>query len=143
MEEKESQREYSFSLKNIALLEKTLSLKAPVNKGDEFDFNVSLQIDGKPKSTECFHVMNVQISRKDEKDVLGSITLGCTFSIPHYQEYLHYSKDNASLPEELINLLNAVIIGTMRGVMFSEFRGTFLSTAYLPVLDPRKLLKEE
>ena len=80
MEEKESQREYSFSLKSVTLLEKALSLKAPINKGNEFDFNVSLQIEGKPKSTECFHVMNVQVLRKNEKDVLGSITLGCTFT---------------------------------------------------------------
>ena len=47
-----------------------------------------------------------------------------------------------SFPKIYLNLLNAVVIGTMRGVLYSELRGTQLDDAILPVLDPSKLQRE-
>jgi hypothetical protein len=34
-------------------------------------------------------------------------------------------------------------MGTLRGVMFSEFCGTYLEKAYLPVLDPNQFQQVE
>jgi hypothetical protein len=132
---------YSFSLKRMLLLEKTFFLHAPLAKGEEYSFDVSIQIDGKPEIQESTHIMSVKVVKKGEKNPVGTIVLGCNFSIPNYQEYLLSSDDKVSLPDELIQLLNVVVVGAMRGVMFSEFRGTSLGAAYLPVLDARRLSK--
>jgi hypothetical protein len=139
MQEKDP--EYSFMLKRIVLLEKTLFLKGLANRDTEFAFDVSLQLDAKPEVQECVHMMTVKITRKAEKEPVASIILGCTFSIPKYLEYAQTSDDGISLPDDLIQLLNTVTVGTIRGVMFSEFRGTFLNNVYLPILDTRKFIR--
>jgi hypothetical protein len=139
----ERETEYSFTIKRIVLLEKTFSIRPPILKDEEFAFDVSLQSEGKPELQECAQVMTVKIQKKGEKNSIGTISIGCTFSIPNYQEYVLASDDKISLPEQLMQLLNAAIIGTIRGVMFSEFRGTMLGGAYLPVLDPRRFKKDD
>ena len=141
MPNKEPDIEYSFALKRIALLEKNLSLKASINKTEEFTFEVALQINEKPDVSESLHIMTVKIARKGEKENIGSLTLAFTFTIPNFQEYVQIIEGKQSLPEDLTNLLNTVVVGTIRGVMFSEFRGTVLANAYLPVLDARKFVK--
>jgi hypothetical protein len=41
------------------------------------------------------------------------------------------------LPSGIIDLLNSVSVSTVRGMMFSAFKGTFLHNAVLPVIDPK------
>lgn len=137
MESADSNKQYSFTLKRINLLEKSLSFNGPISNIDEFSFEISLQIASNLDLKESHHIMRVTINSKKDVQKLGSISLGCTFFIPDYLEIKTSHPDTASLPNELIYLLNTVIIGTMRGVMYSEFRGTILNNAYLPVLDPR------
>ena len=138
MENTGPNKEYSFELKRVSLLEKNLNLQNHAGKQDEFEFDISLQIRNNRESKECLHLMRVGINSKKTEKLVGSIQLLCAFSIPNFEEYVSDSEKGSSLPEDLLYLLNSVIIGTMRGVMFSEFRGTVLNNAYLPVLDPRK-----
>lgn len=139
----DTNKEYSFTLKRINLLEKSLRFTSPISKGEEFAFNISLQVAGTPDAKESVHIMGVDINRKKDGEKLGSIQLGCTFSIQNFEEYVSDGNNIGALPQDLLYLLNTVVIGTMRGVMFSEFRGTFLSNAYLPVLDPRGFEKAD
>jgi hypothetical protein len=136
--ENTGQKEYSFELKRIALLEKNLNLLNQGGKLDDFAFDVSLQIGNDPEAKECLHIMRVGINSKKSGQPMGSIQLLCAFFIPKFEEYILDGDKNSSLPKDLLYLLNSVIIGTMRGVMFSEFRGTALNNAFLPVLDPRQ-----
>jgi hypothetical protein len=53
------------------------------------------------------------------------------------------SEDAISLPDDMLDLLNTVTIGTARGVLYSELRGTYLDHAILPVLDPRAFQRVE
>jgi len=138
MENSDPNKEYAFELKRVTLLEKNLNISNQGGKQDEFAFDVSLQIGNNPESKECLHIMRVEITSKKTAKLVGSIQLLCAFLIPNFEEYISDSDKNQSLPKDLLYLLNSVIIGTMRGVMFSEFRGTVLNNAYLPVLDPRK-----
>lgn len=139
----EKEKEYSFTLKRVVLLEKSFHISPPIAKDEEFAFDVSLQSEGKPDLQECVQAMTVKIQKKGERVPIGTIAIGCTYSIPDYQDYILESDDGHSLPDELMQLLNTFIIGTIRGVMFSEFRGTVLGGAYLPVLDPRKFRKDD
>jgi hypothetical protein len=138
MEDTTPNKEYSFELKRITLLEKNLNLLSQAGKLDEFAFDVSLQIGNNPESKECLHIMKVGIKSKKTEKLVGSIQLLCAFFIQNFEEYISEGDKSSSLPKDLLYLLNSVIIGTMRGVMFSEFRGTVLNNAFLPVLDPRK-----
>lgn len=138
MENTVANKEYSFELKRISLLEKNLTLLNQTGKLDEFTFDISLQIGNNPEMKECLHIMRVAINSKKLEKLVGSIQLLCAFFIPNFEEYIISGDQNSSLPKDLLYLLNSVVIGTMRGVMYSEFRGTVLNNAYLPVLDPRQ-----
>lgn len=136
MKKEESDKGYSFTLKKIHLIEKSLSLVDSTTKNEEFTFDVSLQIGNNAELKETIHIMQVLINTKKNKSKAGSIKLACSFFIPNSDEYS--TGNNVSLPQDFIYLLNTVVIGTMRGVMYSEFRGTILNNAYLPVLDPKQ-----
>jgi hypothetical protein len=44
---------------------------------------------------------------------------------------------NLNVPQGLTELLAVQAIATMRGIMFSTFKGTFLHNAVLPLIDTR------
>ena len=47
------------------------------------------------------------------------------------------------LPDGLADILNSVALSTARGIMFSEFKGTLLHHAFLPIVDVKSLNREE
>ena len=138
MENTEPDKEYSFELKRMSILEKSLTLLNQGGKQDEFAFDVALKIGNNPETKECLHIMRVRINSKSTGKTVGSIQLLCAFFIPNFEDYASDGDNKPSLPKDLLYLLNSVVIGTMRGIMFGEFRGTVLNNAYLPVLDPRQ-----
>lgn len=130
---------YSFVLKKVELIEKTLRVYNKKDKKTEYDFDMSLQISPDLGDNRCFHMMAVNISPKNhEKDIIASFRLVFIFEISDLKNISIETNEGVILPEGLLNLLNAVVIGTMRGVIFSELRGTLLDDAILPVLDPSK-----
>jgi hypothetical protein len=42
-----------------------------------------------------------------------------------------------AIPDPIVETLNILTIGTARGIMFSEFKGTWLHSNFLPVIDPK------
>lgn len=130
---------YSFVLKQIDLIEKSLRIYSKKDKKAEYDYDISLQIVPNPVDNYSFHLISVNISPKgQEKDIIATVKLSFIFEISNLQNIAIVENDDITLPEGLLNLLNAVVIGTMRGVLFSELRGTQLDDAILPVLDPSK-----
>lgn len=139
----DSQSSYSFVLKRIDLIEKSLNVYYKKEKKIEYDYQISLRIAPSPEENQSLHLMSVTIIPKgNEKDILATVTLAFTFTIFDLQSIAKVNEDGIALPDNLLNLLNAVVIGTMRGVLYSELRGTPVEDAILPVLDPSKFQRE-
>jgi hypothetical protein len=143
MKVKEASQGYSFSITSIQLIEKQLSFPPKRDKVTEFDFDISLNITTNREKKQSIHFMNVTVTTKEDKKKVGSLSMVCFFQIDEFDTILVQEENEIRLPQDLIYLLNTVVIGTARGVMYSEFRGTFLDEAYLPVLDPRQFQKKE
>jgi hypothetical protein len=138
----QGQISYSFLLKKIDLIEKTVKVYKREKKID-YDYNIEVQIIPSPSENRCICIMGVAIFPKNyEKEILAFVRLGFVFEIFELEKIAIIDGNSVSLPPGLLNLLNAVVIGTMRGVLFSELRGTHLEDAILPVLDPSKFQKE-
>lgn len=129
---------YSFALKKIQLLEKSLGVIAKKESEDKYDFDISLKVNLNDENQICINMFSVKVKLKTEKNILASISILCVFEIFNYDQVVLKASPTPELPNALLNLLNTVVIGTMRGVMFSEFRGTALDNVVLPVLDPSK-----
>ena len=46
------------------------------------------------------------------------------------------------LPTDIIVTINSISISTIRGIMFSTFKGTYLHNAFLPIIDPKSFNSE-
>jgi hypothetical protein len=65
------------------------------------------------------------------------------FEIPDLKEYVDPKNNIPKLPEEFLTTINSISISTVRGVMFSQFKGTFLHNAILPVVDPKSFISQK
>jgi hypothetical protein len=137
------QKDYSFALKRIQLLEKSLGIVAKRESDSNYDFDISSSISIDVEKHLSMHVFAVKVKFKPDNRELASVSIVCVFDIFNFNEVISTDSTNPSLPPDLLNLLNTVVIGTMRGVMFSEFRGTALDNLILPVLDPTKFKRTE
>lgn len=70
---------------------------------------------------------------------LGSIKVGVIFEIANFDDYIDEMNKKLTLPDVIFLTFNSIGISTTRGVMFSQFKGTFLHNAFLPVIDPKQL----
>jgi hypothetical protein len=137
--------EYSLSPYSVSRVEKSLRIYNKKDKKVDYDYGISLQIIPSPPDNQCFNIMSVKIFPKSqEKEIIATMRLGFIFEIFDLEKIaIKNEDDSVTLPAKLLDLLNAVVIGTMRGVIFSEFRGTQLDDVILPVLDPTKFQKGE
>lgn len=140
---KEYQQEYSFSLKKVQLVEKTLTAIPKRENEKDYDFDIALNITLDPEKRASIHLLSVSVKTKVSNKKLGSVAIFCFFDITNFEDVVVNDQNGQTLPQALINLLNTVVIGTMRGVMYSEFRGTVLDNVLLPVLDPRRFEKQQ
>jgi len=139
---------YSFSLKDIEILEKSYVYTPDKPEGD-YNFEISLNVNTDMPAGRTVHIFNVVIfinnensgGKKEGKRQVGSLSVGYIFHIINLNEIALVENNQITLPPDLLSLLNGVVIGTTRGILFSEYRGTVLSNAILPVLDPRSFTK--
>lgn len=134
--------EYSFSLKKIQIVEKTMLAIPRKESQINFDYDISLNVTLDPEKKHSIHFMSVSVKNKNDNKKIASISIACLFEIANFDKLVISDQNEMALPQGLSNLLNTVVIGTIRGIMYSELRGTFLDDAILPVLDPRRFQKK-
>lgn len=126
---------YTFSITRIELHEKSMKLDL-CRDDQQCQFGVEISVNTQDK--ESHHKIIITMMREDG-EIIASISLACIFSIPDLDQYRNVQSGKLELPTDLVLLLNTVTIGTARGIMFSEFRGTVLHDVLLPVIDPSQL----
>ena len=128
-------------LKSIEILKTNLNL--PQAKDviiNTFNFNVNLESKADANNKLLFVIVAVEISSEDKNHVFGSLTASCIYEINNFEDNIKISKDGKIvMSQQLTDMLNSISISTIRGVMFSTFKGTFLHNAYLPIISPRSL----
>lgn len=130
---------YTFSLNRIELIEKSMYWER-VNNDLPFQFALQIQVVSNSVENESHHIADVKVLQDKSSDTeIARVKLNCVFHVPDILQYQNNKTQQIQLPDEFMLLLNTVVIGTARGVMFSEFRGTFLHQTILPVIDPTQL----
>ena len=130
---------YPVKLKSLELID--FSMICPQKhkietKGLNFNINVEHKINKDKKIV--YVIVSVDIIHEDKETCLANIKASCNFEIPELDTFISPDQqDRINLPPDIIDLLNSVSVSTLRGIMFSAFRGTFLHNAVLPVIDPK------
>ena len=134
----------SFQLKGIELLDFCFNNPKKLIPA-QMVFNFDIKLEHKILADNNFIVVVVSIDiNNDKRDIkFGSIMVSCIFEIPELKEYIDPKNNAPKLSEEFLTTINSISISTVRGVMFSQFSGTFLHNAILPVVDPKSFVSQK
>ncbi len=140
----ENKKTLSFQIKNIEILDVQINLQE--NKQEDYlkdlGFNISIQNKFDFEKELILSIPKIEIHSQIDNALLGLIRVNCIFHIPHLSNHTQSKDTSPGIPEQLLLTLNAVSLSTTRGVMFSQFKGTFLQSIILPVIDPSTLKRE-
>ena len=107
-----------------------------------FHFDLKLQHRINAEKQLVFVITSINILDKDKTTQVGYLETSCIFHVENFKEF--QGDDNQmKFPDSFISEINAMAISTTRGIMFAEFKGTFLHKAVLPVFQNEQLRKEQ
>ena len=138
-------KQIPFQIKNIEILDININFPGPIiQKNNTFYYNINLQHRINQENKLIFVDTSVEIMHQDKKTKMGFLKASCVYFV---ETLLDYRSDKEGmlfdLPEVFITTLNSISISTTRGIMFSQFKGTFLHNAVLPILDPKGFKAEK
>ena len=134
---------FTFSIKGIEILDFNLIYPPPDIKDIKtFNFNINAEQKISIENNILLNLITVDILNEDNVTKLGSIKVNLIFEIANFEEFIDEKTKNLILPGEVLLVMNSLSISTTRGVMFSQFKGTHLHNAILPVIDPKQMTNQ-
>lgn len=138
----ESSKTFGIKIHGIELIEKHLfRLVAGININEQlFDLVIQGTVD-KANKLIIYFVTGTIRPKSDDQIELGRITIACGYYIDNFEEAVISNTDDGkfTIDGNLDLTLRSLSISTLRGVVFSEFRGTVLHKVFLPIIDATKL----
>lgn len=132
----EKEQNISFRLKNIELLQSSLaSIDYVITNETIFKFNINIEHLVNINENYIALKPNVEIFTEENDFVLGKLSSSLIFEFENLNSYVVVNE--VKLPSDIIIAMNSISISTIRGIMFSTFKGTYLHNAFLPVIDPK------
>jgi len=134
--------EIKFLIKGIELLDSNITYpKAPLIGEVVFKFDINVEIKIINEQSLIMAIVSVGILDNKTIDKYGFIRVNCIFGIDNFASFVNSDTKKVDFPKPFITSLNSIALSTTRGIMFDQFRGTFLNGAILPILDPTFLEK--
>jgi hypothetical protein len=115
----------------------------PENVLINFQFETNIEIKLNFDNKLVFIVPQITILNQKTQKKLGKIRVSCVYHIENFDDFADIKNHTIHFPENFERILNSISISTVRGVMYGQFRGTFLQNAILPVIDPQSLVKNK
>ena len=136
--------DFEFRITTIDLIEKYFQ-RSP-NQGSELpevQFNLVMNVSIDKESRKITIILSVRMNLINNDSIVANISVGCTFEIINFEEIIIQKEGTLTIPDAILETLNILTIGTTRGIMFSEFRGTWLHNTILPVIDPKSFIVDK
>lgn len=127
----------------IEILDKKLNQVKNISDDQEFRFEIKAQLSARMERELAIVFSQVNIRKNDDEEILASLTIACGFLIPQMADHLPMDAAGIKIPKDIDLMLRGMTISTMRGVLFSELRGTVLHKAYLPMIEPQTMTIDE
>jgi len=127
----------TFAVVGIELLEfsiKSYDKVIPENTPYKYNINIDHRFNINQKN--MFVIASVEIFGGNEEAELCTAKVSCIYNIDNLPDFVKEKK--VELPEQFIITINSISLSTVRGVLFTLFRGTHLHNLILPILDPKE-----
>jgi hypothetical protein len=134
----------NFQLKGIELL--NIFLEHPKQVIPDIKaFQFDIKLEHKINTDNKFIIVVIYIDLfNEQKDLkFGSLTSSCIFEISNFHDFVDSKNNSVQFPDDFLTTINSITISTARGIMFNQFRGTFLHNAYLPIVDPKSFIPQK
>ena len=127
----------------IELIAKSLEPPiAPIEK-ENIDFNFLVDIRVSEQQKEALVLTDVTVLKHSDKTKMAFFKLLTSFEIMNFEESFKKVDDHKfEVPLALEILLKSAGLSTIRGVIYSELRGTYLQGAVLPLIDIAGIIME-
>jgi hypothetical protein len=144
MKDKKQEKEITFQLKAIELLNFEMNHpENPLPPVLTYHFNLNLEQRLNPENKLVVIVTKVEVLHEDKQTKLASLRASCIFELTNFDDFINKDSKKVSFPENAIATLNSISISTVRGIMFSQFKGTFLHNAILPLIDTKAMISDK
>ncbi len=126
---------YNISIHGIDILEKSIA-RVQLLPEDQFNFEVKTQIVTEASKKKIVTIVIVDIRKANPSaDHLGKLMVAIEFQFENFENGFTKKVNGVyQIPLPVENLLKTISISTTRGIMYSEFRGTQLHRAFLPII---------
>lgn len=137
------QQTINFQLGGIEIME--ISIKhpeRPLPKECKFnmDINIKHNIIGIKKTIMV--TPNVAVIIDEDNFVCSSVKVNFLYIVDNLNEFQKKDSEEFDLPDYFITTLNSISLSTIRGIMYSHFKGTFLHNSIMPIVNPGDFKKE-
>jgi hypothetical protein len=134
----------NYLLKGIELLDVAMN-QPQLTPVDLIFFNFDIKLEHKINNDlkVIIVVIYVDLFNKEKSYKFGSISASCIFEVQDFEKFFDSKKNELNFPEDFLISINSIAISTTRGIMFSQFKGTYLHNAFLPIIDPRSFIVQK
>lgn len=134
-----------YRIVNVDVISKSMAQRPAGDNIEKYFFDLQFQIKVLAENKIVIPIVSIKIrGEENEKKELASIEIACLFEVIDFEKFiLMNDKGVYIIPPILESAITPIAISTSRGVMYSEFRGTHLNNAILPVIMMNSLKKNE
>lgn len=127
----------NFQIKGIELLE--INLKHPqilLELERTYNFNIDIEQRINNEEKLVIVVTSVDLIHEADQQCHASIKTSCIFLIENFKDFIVANTNQVKFPDQFVITLNSISLSTTRGIMFSNFKGTFMHNVYMPIVNP-------
>jgi hypothetical protein len=130
--------DFNYSLEDIEISNLELKNEDKIESEEDTNYSFGINIVQGVNVDESLIRVSCTFIISNENIEYGTITTTCTFHVENIDKLVDVDK-KIGLPDEYADILNGICISTSRGVSFSQFKGTFLHDAIIPIVDVKTL----
>lgn len=142
----DTKKSFNIKFQVIEIFERSLSIQPPYPQEPDakpnFNFRVSSNTLVDEKDKLIIITLKIFVKSLNFENITGLLQIRFGYQVLNFEDLPRNIKGAYGLPKDLENILRNAAISTARGVMFSEFRGTILHNAILPLFDATALEPE-
>lgn len=139
---KQTTENLNFQIRGMEILDSCLNAPtSPLPSNPKFQFDLAIEHRVNLENKLVIVICKVGIRSESKEILYGELRGSCIFFVEKLEDFFIAENNQLNLPDQLVVTLNSVTISSIRGLMFSFFRGTFLHQAVLPIIDPSSFAK--
>lgn len=129
-------QEINFIFKDIQIASKQMFAPSANHvASSKYVFNIKVETKVLAEDKIVLIFVHVTMSEQSSMAEAAKLTMICVFELPEYENHIILQENGSYfVPPYLDELLRTVSVSTARGILYSELRGTYLSTQIMPVV---------